>query len=120
MIRIAFDVDHGGFHVFGLVPERVNDDATRDRAVGADAAGFGGARDLELAHFGARAAQVEAQHARATNCRGDDLEEGTALHRAPPSGGEQRRLCARPYLIARAGPCASKEWGGPRPRAGGP
>src|SRR5439155_14235547 len=53
-VRIAFDMHDGGPDVLRLVPEGVDDDAARYRAVRTDASGLGRTRDLELPHLRAR------------------------------------------------------------------
>src|ERR1019366_5395749 len=76
MVGIALHVDNGGRGVLGLVPERVDDHAARDRAIRTRAARFRRARDLELAHLGAGLLQVEAQSDGSAG--GSRLQEGSS------------------------------------------
>ena len=46
MVGIAFDMDHLGCDVLGLVADGVNDYAAAHRAIGASGASLRGARDL--------------------------------------------------------------------------
>ena len=61
VVGIAFDVDHLGGDVLGLVAERVDDDAAAHRAIGAGGARLGGARDLQLAELRVGRRQVKAE-----------------------------------------------------------
>jgi hypothetical protein len=60
MVGVALDVDDVLLRVLA-VAARVDDDAAGDGAVGADGAGLGRARDLELLGLGDRGRQVEAE-----------------------------------------------------------
>src|SRR5712692_267740 len=75
MVGITLDVHDRRLHVLGLVAEGVDDDAARHGAVGADAAGLGRARDLQLAHLGLGPGDVEAECDAAPS--GRRIEEGT-------------------------------------------
>jgi hypothetical protein len=62
MVGVALDVDDGGARdVFGPVPERVDDHAATDRAVGAGRSRLGRARNLQLADGRVSRGEIEAE-----------------------------------------------------------
>src|SRR5450759_4163329 len=70
VVGIALHVDDRGRGVLGLVAERVDDHAARDRAVRTRASGLRRARDFELAHLRPRLVEIEAERDRSAGGSG--------------------------------------------------
>src|ERR1022692_1657430 len=85
VVGIALHMHHRRPHVLALVAQRVDDYAAAHRTIRAGGAGFGGARDFQLARLGVGGRQIEAERGRGHGA-GTELEEGTpgGRHRAPP------------------------------------
>ncbi len=65
MVRVAFDVEDGGFGVFRPVPQAVHDQAAAHRAVGAGVAGLATAGQLEFAYLRQRIVRRKTEHGNA-------------------------------------------------------
>src|SRR5262249_420961 len=78
VVGVALDVGDRGSDVLRLVPDGVDDHPARHGAVGADAAGLGGAKDLCGSELGARLAEIEESEAHCPAQRGG-LEERPPL-----------------------------------------
>src|SRR5205823_341585 len=65
VIRIALDMEDARSGIFRAIAEAVHENAAGDRTIRARVAGLGGARELELAHFGNRSGGREAQQGEA-------------------------------------------------------
>src|SRR5207245_4246061 len=101
----SFDVDDGGLGVLRLVPQRVNDDAAGNRAVGTDASRLGRTRDLELAHLRLGLRDVEAQ--------GDGPADGGGLEESATREFHQvllrgRRRASWPYSRTSPASCQAE------------
>src|ERR1700730_5108599 len=96
VIRIALDVEDARLGILRAIAEAVHENATGDRTVRARVARLGGARELELAHFGNRSGGREAKQGEARPGQGSarhlqELAPRHISHSNPPCMPADRR-----------------------------
>src|SRR5438128_419977 len=82
MVRVALDVDHLRRYVFGIIANRINDDATAYRTVRTGGSRFCRACNLELAKLRIGGHQIKAKKRERSTSQGAGLQKlsAAAIH----------------------------------------